>query len=438
MKGNESRRSTLLRSIVLFILAVCTYLHLPLMSGDRLIVPSYPTVALIPLLFLLVYRDITFTDGLFIGKVTLVLLLSIGLSPGYRYVDEKFLSLVQCVMAVGLTILMVHLMHQARNVALERTLLALWSVIVVGVVLEVMGLIRGVSDAFREWAYASQYTIYDHDLRDVGLVGWTRPKLFSVEPSHVTKFFVASVNAWLLVRVTWIKAAVAIAATLGMLVLMGSPMLVVSAAMTLLIVMWDSDTGIGARVAMIFAALLLALTFGAFYASGTISTVGERLASIGDPGQTVSARPSSEQKRVVVPYVTLVDTWLRSPLFGVGIGGKEVVAEKTTLQLANPTVALGNNAFAEIGVYLGLAGSVWFIALLGAQFRRSGVRRIGLLAILIALFSQLMGGVVGFQYWGFIALIWGAMAVADHASSSLVQRTHVATSRPAHGHVSQW
>jgi hypothetical protein len=407
------------------------------MSGDRLIVPSFPTVALIPLLFLLVYRDTTFADGLFIGKVTLVLLLSIGLSPGYRYIDEKLLSLVQCVMAVGLTVLMVRLMHRIGSVALERTLLALWSVILVGAVLEVMGLIRGVSDAFREWAYATQYSVYDHDLRDAGLVGWSRPKLFSVEPSHLTKFFIASINAWLLVRVTWMKAAVATAATLGMLVLMGSPMLVVSAAMTLLIVMWDSHVGIGARVAMVMAALILALGFGAFYSSGTISTVGERLASIDDPVQTESARPTSEQKRVVIPYLTLVDTWLRSPLFGVGIGGKEVVPEMTSLQLDDPKVVLGNNAFAEIGVYLGLAGSVWFIALLWAQFRRSGVRRIGLLAILIALFSQLMGGVVGFQYWGFIALIWGAMTVADHASSSLVPQTHVATSRPAHSHVSQ-
>ena len=418
LKANESERSTLLRSIVLFILAVCTYLQVPLMSGDRLIVPSFPTVALLPLLFLLVYRDITFNDGLFLGKVTLVLLLSIGLSPGYQYIDEKFLSLVQCVMAVGVAILMVRLMHQVHNVALERTLLALWSLIMVGVLLELFDVIRGVSDAFREWAYASQYSVYEHDLRDMGLVGWSRPKLFSVEPSHVTKFFVASVNAWLLVRVTWIKVAVATAATLGMLVIMGSPMLIVSAAMTFLIVMWVSRVGIGARVAMVFAAILLALSFGVFYGSGTLSIVGERLASIGDPGQTISARPSSEQQRVVIPYVTLVDTWLRSPLFGVGIGGKEVVAEETTLRLNNPTVALGNNAFAEIGVYLGLVGSVWFIALLWAQFRRSGVRRIGILAILIALFSQLMGGVVSFQYWGFIALIWGALAVADRNASS--------------------
>jgi len=361
---------------------------------------------------MLVHRDITANDVLFLAKVTFVLLLSIGLSPGYRYVDEKFLALVQCVMAIGVAILAVRLMHLIRNVVLERTLLALWSLILVGVLLELFGIIRDVSDAFREWAFASQYGLYEHDLRDAALVGWSRPKLFSIEPSHVTKFFIASVNAWMLVRVTWTKAAVAILANLAMLVIMGSPMLIISVAMTLLIIVWDRRTSIGARAAMIFAAILLALSFSVFYGGGTLSTVVDRVSSIGAE-QTISARPSSEQQRAVIPYVTLVDTWLRSPLFGVGIGGKEVVAEQTTLRLNKPTVALGNNALAEIGVYLGLAGSVWFISLLWAEFRHSGVRRIGMLIILVVLFSQLMGGVVGFQYWGFIALIWGALAVAD-------------------------
>jgi hypothetical protein len=41
------------------------------------------------------------------------------------------------------------------------------------------------------------------------------------------------------------------------------------------------------------------------------------------------------------------------------------------------------------------------------------VRRFGLMLVIAALFSQLMGGLVGLQYWGFIALLWGALAVAD-------------------------
>jgi hypothetical protein len=154
-----------------------------------------------------------------------------------------------------------------------------------------------------------------------------------------------------------------------------------------------------------------------------VSTVAERLESIGELDEAALARASSEQQRVVIPYLTLVNTWLRSPIFGVGIGGKEVVVEQTNLRLPWPAVALGNNALAEIGVYLGIVGGALFIAILCSQFRHSGVRRVGMLLILIALFSQLMGGVVSFQYWGFIALIWGALAIGDKPSASDSPRT---------------
>lgn len=415
---SESGRWLLLRSIVLLLLVVCTYLQVPLMSGDRLIVPSFPTIALIPFVFLLVHKDITGADYLFLAKVAFVLLLSIGLSPGYRYVDEKLLSLVQCVMAIGVAILAVRLMHQVGSEALERTLLTLWLLIMVGVLLEQAGIIKDASDRFREWAFSAQYTVYDHDLRDEGLVGWSRPKLFSVEPSHVTKFFVASLNAWLMVRVTWRKVAVGTAATLIMLIVMGSPMLLVSAAMTALTVMWDRRTTVGARATMICAAFILAVGVSVFHEGETFSTIGARIASISESGETVSARPSSEQQRVVIPYLTLVNTWLQSPLFGVGIGGKEVVAEQSQLRLDRPAVALGNNALAESGVYLGLVGSIWLIAIMWRQFGHSGVTRVGMLMMLIGLFSQLMGGVVSFQYWGFIGLLWGALAVSDRQTSS--------------------
>lgn len=113
------------------------------------------------------------------------------------------------------------------------------------------------------------------------------------------------------------------------------------------------------------------------------------------------------------PYITLASTWVRWPLFGVGISGKEVVADNTDLDLRRSEVALGNNAMAEIGTYLGLVGGAWFVWLMLTQARQTGVRRLFLLALIVALFSQLMGGMESFRYWGFIALLWGSLAVAD-------------------------
>jgi hypothetical protein len=357
------------RAALLVVIALCTYLHVPLVSGGRLLVPSFPTVALVPLLYLTVRSNISKGDEFFLPKIALVLLLSIAFSPGYKYVDEKFLGLIQAVMAIGV--------------------------------------------AVRAWAYGEIYTLYDYDLRDINMVGQPRPKLFSVEPSHVTKVFIASINSWLLVRVGLHKVVVVAGATVAMFVIMGSPMLLLSAAITIAIVAWSRRTSLRAKIVMTLAALILGAVFTTLIAPTAVSTVVTRLEDISEPSAPHERRANSEQQRIVYPYITLSETWMNWPIFGVGIAGKEVVAEHTRLPVDRPEVALGNNAMAELGIFLGLFGGVWFVYVFLRQGRETGVCRLGLMLILVALFSQLMGGIVSFQYWGFIALLWGALSVAD-------------------------
>ena len=190
------------RATLLVVLALTTYLYIPLAPGGSVLVPSFPTVALIPLLFLTVRRNLSKTDELFLPKIAFVLILSIAFSPGYIYVTEKFLSFAQLVLALAVTVMTVRLMQQLRREVLERALLVLWCLLVVGSVLEVAGLTREPSDAFREWAYGGIFTLYDGDARDINYVGWLRPKLFATEPSAVSKMFIVSINSWLLIRVT--------------------------------------------------------------------------------------------------------------------------------------------------------------------------------------------------------------------------------------------
>jgi hypothetical protein len=401
------------RAVLLVLIALCAYLQVPLVSGGRLLVPSFPTVALAPLLYLTVRSNITRADVLFLPTIAFVLLLSIAFSPGYKYVDEKFFGLIQCVMAIGVAVLIVRLMQQIRPELVERALLILWCLILGGSVLEVLGVTKEISDSFRVWAYGEVFTVYDHDLRDIDMVGWPRPKLFSVEPSHVTKVFIASINSWLLIRVSLRKVVAVAGATIAMFVIMGSPMLVVSAAITIVIVAWNRRTSLRAKVTMTLTALILGVVFTTFLAPTTVSTVVTRLEDVSEPASQYDRRASSEQRRILYPYLTLAETWMNWPVFGVGITGKEVVAEHTKLPVKQVGSALGNNVMAELGIYLGLIGGVCFVYLFFKQGRETGVYRLGLMVIIVALFSQLMGGIESFRYWGFIALLWGALSIAD-------------------------
>ena len=400
-------RSQWIRATVLVVVAIFMYLHIPFRF-----IPSFPTIALSPILFLLVWPNLSKLDIVFLPKVLFVLLLSIALSPGYEYVTQKFFGLMQFSLALAVTVMIVRLMQQLRLTVLERALLVLWCLIVGGSILEVLGIIRGASDSFRSWAYGGAFTLYNSDLRDLNLVGWVRPKLFSVEPSHVSKIFLASINAWLLVRITWTKILVVIAATLTMLTIMGSPILLISAAITGAILLWNQRTRLAGKIGMIVSALVIAGVFATFFEGSVLSTVTSRVANVGEASR-VGPTASSEQRRMVYPYITAADVWRHAPWFGVGITGKEVITRYTTLPVTRPQDALGNNALAEVWIYLGLIGGVWLIVLLFQEARHTGVARWGLMSLFFILFSQTMGGVESFRYWGFIALLWGALAVAD-------------------------
>ena len=86
----------------------------------------------------------------------------------------------------------------------------------------------------------------------------------------------------------------------------------------------------------------------------------------------------SEEQRIVYPYVALSDTWARWPFFGVGISGKEVIYESSGFSVRDPNAAVGNNAFAETGIYLGIVGSILFAYVMARGVRQTGIARLGL------------------------------------------------------------
>lgn len=399
--------------MLLVAFALGTYLSVPLAPGGTLLVPSVLTVALMPFLFLAVRRTLSMTDVFFVLNVFFLLCVSIALSPGYEYVQEKFLSLIQLCMALTAVVMTVRLMRQMQLELLERALFVLALSIVVLAILELTGVTRAISDAFRLWAYDGVFTLYSAEDRDLNMVGWERPKVFSEEPSHATRMFVASINAWLLVRVTKFKIAVTAAATAIMLLIMGSPILFASAVITLTIFVWDKRASVRSRVTTVVLVALASTLFVSFYGETTLSNVVARVERIGDRGSTNQLAVTSENLRLVIPYLTLADTWTRWPFFGVGIGGKEIVMEHTSYPGVQPRHVLGTNVMGELGTYLGLIGAAWFLWLLAKEGTATGIQRVGLLLVICAIMAQLEGGMMTFRFWGFIALYWGALAVVD-------------------------
>jgi hypothetical protein len=177
---------------------------------------------------------------------------------------------------------------------------------------------------------------------------------------------------------------------------------------------------------MVLATLVVSLSFVAFFGETALSTLETRVERIGMTEQaTGELEIRSENVRAVIPWVALVNTWSQWPVFGVGVGGKEMVVVESGMSeaAANYQRAIGANAVAQVGIYLGLLGGACFIWLLVREASDTGARRLGLMLAIVFLFSMLMGGLDSFRYWGHIALLWGALAIADSHGNDTADST---------------
>ena len=411
-KMPKSRQLLLAALLVLFLISV--YLEIPLYLTSTLFIPSFPTlVFLVPVLTALYYRRIYKYEALFVGQVFFVLLLSALLSPGFEHLGQKLLGLFQTLVSISSGILLLKLINDLPRRLIARILFALSALLVVGASLEVVGLLRGVSDAFREVVYGGEsgYFVYDSEERDAGITGFARPKLFVSEPSLLAVGFFAFVNSWLLLDYSSKNLFLACMGTLLMLGLTGSPALALSLAVTLIVMLRHR----GEFFVKLSVPVLLGFAVFALTILNPV-VISELVLRLGDLSGYSVLNPTSEQIRLVFPFITLVDVVKASPLFGVGISGKEVIDSFSSLPIA-PDLALGTNALATILTYLGILGSLLFIKVFRDYLLRIRIREMALLVVFILALSQMMSGVESPRFWGYVFLFIGLIKLRSTTES---------------------
>jgi hypothetical protein len=389
---------------------VAIYVDVSLRISTSFVLPNtFVLLVLMPILALMYYRRIYKYEAAFVGKIFLVLLLSVLLSPGLDFIDQKLLSLVQMMTAITGGVLLLKLLNDLQRRWVARVLLALSVVLVAGTFLEVSGVLGTVSDSFRAVVFkhsgSSFNQFYESGERDLGLTGFTRPKFFTAEPSYLAIGFFAFINSWLILAYSRKGLFVACLGTLVMFGLTGSPVLVLSLAVSLMIVLYG-EPGLTSLVPI--CALACTVGLGLVYAQPEVFTNFLERVSGSYENLSSSSTTSSENRRLVFPYITLVDVIREAPLFGVGVGGKEVIERYSSLPV-DPSTALGNNVLASFFVSFGLVGSFLFIKFTFDYWRRAKVGRIALLVVFIFALSQTMGGPETIKFWGYVFLFVGVV-----------------------------
>lgn len=398
--------------LTLFLVSV--YLEVPLYVTRTFFVPAFFTLlVLVPVLGLIYHRRVRKYEALFVVRISLVLLLTALLSPGFEFVGQKLLGLLQTVVSIVSGILLSKLIVDLPRRLTARILFALSALILLGAALEVAGLLRGVSDAFRETVYGGEggYFLYESEERDTGITGFVRPSLFVSEPSLVAIGFFAFVNSWLLLDYGRRNLVLTCLGTVLMLALTGSPVLVLSLIVTLVIMQRHRAgilTNVSAPILLGFAGLAI-IVLNPTVASNLLLRLNESFDSYS------VLNPTSEEIRLVFPLLTAIGVLKASPLFGVGITGKEVIGEFSELPIS-PDLALGTNLLALLPIYLGVCGSLLFAWASWDYLRATRIRETALLLVMLLAFSQMMGGLETPRVWGYVFLFVGVVRLHSRSS----------------------
>jgi hypothetical protein len=394
--------------IVLYLLGIYTSVHI--YSGGRLLVPVFVAGIAGFLLLIKNHKRIRVRHV----KAIILIVAIVWLSVLFKGVDAFFIERVKGGIQITYSILLAYgfflEISRWKKEQVAKLFYYASLLIIIGCALENYTPFKILSDNFRYAVFHSG--IYDALDRDIGFFGRERPKLFTSEPSHVSKFLLFSITLWLALslknRKFYIKA---ILVSLAAAFVTGSPSLVLIVPISLIIAVYLEGNGLYpflkrmsiGKFLSYFVVILLML--GTLTVAVTTVLSGRLTAMIEEEGSIII--------RVVAPPLITFDVLQEYPMWGAGITGKEMVADKIFYRLTDDfgltyiteiewATNMVTNAFWLHWIYLGLFGGIlmgWAIYLL---MKVLGVKHYLYCLFLILIFSQTMGGYVGPKTWTII------------------------------------
>lgn len=400
----KRRSHSFLAVFLVFAFAIAIYTEVPLYLTSTFFVPAFFIVFSLPVMMVYNRKSVRWPDLTYFLGVIIVLLASALCSPGLGYVGHKLTGVLQTSVSVFAGMMLFMTMKEIPQQKLKSLFSWLTVMLFIGVVAELLGFLRGVSDAFRNLAYSQGgYHIYAATARDIGLAGFRRPSFFVSEPSLVAIGFFVFSCSWFALSNRSKTLFLLTLMHLLMLFMVRSPIILISLAVMVIIFLLAGQSKTLYRRVFVGLVFVVFLTSYLVVANPLGSRVSESLEGAS------SFEKSSENIRMVFPYITMKDVLVSSPLWGVGISGKEVIESFASLPFDLSTI-LGNNNFAAMFTYLGILGSALFCTVQYRYFRWAlPMKQVIILTVFALAFSQTNGGFETPRFWGYLFLFAGAL-----------------------------
>lgn len=394
--------------VIFYLVGIYTNLHL--LSGEKVLIPYF--IAGIAAFFLLLknYKRIRVSHLKSIALILSIVWFTVFIKGNDGFFVERIKTGIQIAYSIVLAYGFFLEISRWSRQRVASLFYYICIIIIIGCILESFTPFKALSDAFRHAVYHSG--IYDAYERDLAFFGRERPKLFTSEPSHVSKFLLFSLTMWLALAVKntklYYKAAVL---SLSGVFVTGSPGLILIAPIGLAIAVFLEGNGVvdflkklnTKRLLLSFALLFLVLTF----LITTLTTVlSSRVASMFEgEGSTVT--------RIVAPPFITFDVLKEYPMWGTGIGGKELITnviferlryyfDLRYIQETEDAEGKLVNAFWMHWIYFGLVGGILMVWANYKFIKSLGAKHISYCFIVIIIFTQTMGGYSGARLWAIV------------------------------------
>ncbi|WP_437229270.1 hypothetical protein SH661x_001351 [Planctomicrobium sp. SH661] len=274
----------------------------------------------------------------------------------------------------------------------------------------VVPVVRTVSDNFRKRCYSDDRR-YDSSERDERQYGLVRPTFFTQEPSHLAKFYAFVLLSYLLTSASRYRYAAYGLLVMAGLVVLRSPSLVAAVPLGLIVVL--SRMRVQNAMPILTSGGLLVVVFGYVAATQVFS---ERILEVSE------GKDLSSFQRIVGPYKLIYETLAQYPMFGAGVGGREVIVDiildvyeqfsgrtdMVRFVLSDLSFVI-TNAFAELWIYLGIVGGSFFLwQLYRVEHAIASVPFLVFLGIFMIIFNS-DGAFVSFRVWSYFGLVTAAI-----------------------------
>lgn len=374
------------------------YTDIPIFFGS-LIIPGFISVGLSILILFHIYKFFESRDFKLFMQIVVIVLSSMFCGGSYFLGVYALLpKLIQLFVAFFTGLVTFKAIELTSKKIIVKVFWALFAFILIGTLLEKYGIIRPITTLYADLLFSgSGYSpATNKQIRDLSLVGFSRPLFFTSEPSLVAiGFYIVSISLFFLTTKLSYKIFIFFS-TLLFLSIIGSPIVLINLFFLIICLLNNSSIK--------FKLILLFSTFFLFYSLVSSSIVSRINSEIQNSNTSIYVR-------VVYPYFEILPySLINKPFLGFGFGGRDVFLQSrygqgVTTEHVSLDFTEGANAFVRLILYLGLFGTIAVFWAFINFCNIGGRANIFLFVICWFLLAQTLGTFETVRFWGYTFIL---------------------------------